>query len=186
MKQNNIREVLSHHPIIPVINFNDIDEVIPMIEKLKAKDIFCIEITLRTPIAFDAIRLAKEKFGTEFTVGMGTIVSKDQIAKAIELKVDFLVSPGLNSGLASHFEDSGIPFILGVATPSDIINGIQFGWDTFKFFPAHLFGGLNALKTYGQVFPQIKFCPTGGITEETYKSYLELENVISIGGSWLK
>ena len=186
MKQNNIREVLSHHPIIPVINFNDIDEVIPMIEKLKAKDIFCIEITLRTPIAFDAIRLAKEKFGTEFTVGMGTIVSKDQIAKAIELKVDFLVSPGLNSGLASHFEDSGIPFILGVATPSDIINGIQFGWDTFKFFPAHLFGGLNALKTYGQVFPQIKFCPTGGITEDSSQSYLALENVISIGGSWLK
>lgn len=117
---------------------------------------------------------------------MGTIVSKDQIAKAIELKVDFLVSPGLISGLASDFEDSGIPFILGVSTPSDIINGIQFGWDTFKFFPAHLFGGLNALKTYGQVFPQIKFCPTGGITEESYQSYLALENVISIGGSWLK
>jgi len=88
--------------------------------------------------------------------------------------------------LASHFEDSGIPFILGVATPSDIINGIQFGWDTFKFFPAQLFGGLNALKTYGQVFPQIKFCPTGGITEDSYQSYLALENVISIGGSWLK
>ncbi|NDC29285.1 MAG: bifunctional 4-hydroxy-2-oxoglutarate aldolase/2-dehydro-3-deoxy-phosphogluconate aldolase [Crocinitomicaceae bacterium] len=185
MKQNNIREVLSHHPIIPVINFNDIDEVIPMIEKLKAKNIFCIEITLRTPIAFDAIRLAKEKFGDEITIGMGTIVSKDQIAKAIELKVDFLVSPGLSSDLASHFEDSGISFILGVATPSDIINGLQFGWDTFKFFPAHLFGGLNALKTYGQVFPQVKFCATGGITEETYQSYLELGNVISIGGSWL-
>lgn len=186
MKQNNIREVLSHHPIIPVINFNDTDEVIPMIEKLKAKNIYCIEITLRTPIAFDAIRLAKEKFGAEITIGMGTIVSKDQIAKAIELKVDFLVSPGLSSGLASHFEDSGIPFILGVATPSDIINGIQFGWDTFKFFPAHLFGGLNALNTYGQVFPQIKFCPTGGITEDSSQSYLALENVISIGGSWLK
>ena len=97
-----------------------------------------------------------------------------------------MVSPGLSSGLASHFEDSGIPFILGVATPSDIINGIQFGWDTFKFFPAHLFGGLNALKTYGQVFPQIKFCPTGGITEDSSQSYLALENVISIGGSWLK
>ena len=186
MKQNNIREVLSHHPIIPVINFNDIDEVIPMIEKLKAKNIFCIEITLRTPIAFDAIRLAKETFGSEITIGMGTIVSKDQISKAIELKVDFLVSPGLTISLASHFEDSGIPFILGVATPSDIINGIQFGWDTFKFFPAHLFGGLNALKTYGQVFPQIKFCPTGGITEDSSQSYLALENVISIGGSWLK
>ena len=186
MKQNNIREVLSHHPIIPVINFNDIDEVIPMIQKLKAKNIYCIEITLRTPIAFDAIRLAKETFGSEITIGMGTVVSKDQIAKAIELNVDFLVSPGLSSGLATHFEDSGIPFILGVATPSDIINGIQFGWDTFKFFPAHLFGGLNALKTYGQVFPQIKFCPTGGITEDSSQSYLALENVISIGGSWLK
>ena len=186
MKQNNIREVLSHHPIIPVINFNDIDEVIPMIEKLKAKNIYCIEITLRTPIAFDAINLAKEKFGHEITIGMGTIVSKDQIAKAKELNVDFLVSPGLTISLASHFEDSGIPFIVGVATPSDIINGIQFGWDTFKFFPAHLFGGLNALKTYGQVFPNIKFCPTGGITEDSYQSYLALENVISIGGSWLK
>ena len=108
MKQNNIREVLSHHPIIPVINFNHIDEVIPMIQKLKAKNIYCIEITLRTPIAYDSIRLAKEKFGHEITIGMGTIVSKEQIAKAIELKVDFLVSPGLSSGLASHFEDSGI------------------------------------------------------------------------------
>ena len=186
MKQNNIREVLSHHPIIPVINFTNLDEVIPMIEKLKAKNIFCIEITLRTPIAFDAIRIAKETFGKDMCIGVGTIVSQDQIAKAIELNVDFLVSPGLNPSLASNFEDSGIPFILGVATPSDIINGIQFGWDTFKFFPAHLFGGLNALKTYGQVFPNIKFCPTGGITEDSYQSYLALENVISIGGSWLK
>ena len=186
MKQNNIREVLSYHPIIPVVNFTNLDDVVPMIEKLKAKNIYCIEITLRTPIAYDAIRLAKEKFGKEITIGMGTIVSKDQIAQAKELNVDFLVSPGLHPGLASDFEDSGIAFIVGVATPSDIINGLQFGWDTFKFFPAHLFGGLNALKTYGQVFPQIKFCPTGGITEETYQSYLELENVISIGGSWLK
>jgi 2-dehydro-3-deoxyphosphogluconate aldolase/(4S)-4-hydroxy-2-oxoglutarate aldolase len=186
MKQNNIREVLSHHPIIPVINFNDIDEVIPMIEKLKAKNIYCIEITLRTPIAFDAILLAKETFGKDISIGVGTTVSKEQIAKAKELNVDFLVSPGLATSLASHFEDSGIPFIVGVATPSDIINGLQFGWDTFKFFPAHLFGGLNALKTYGQVFPQIKFCPTGGITEDSCQSYLALENVISIGGSWLK
>ena len=186
MKQNNIREVLSHHPIIPIVNFTNLDDVIPMIEKLKAKNIYCIEITLRTPIAFEAIRITKEKFGKDMSIGVGTIVSEEQIAKAKELNVDFLVSPGLSSGLASHFEDSGIPFILGVATPSDIINGIQFGWDTFKFFPAHLFGGLNALKTYGQVFPNIKFCPTGGITEDSYQSYLALENVISIGGSWLK
>ena len=97
-----------------------------------------------------------------------------------------MVSPGISTPLVPYLEDSEIAFIPGVATPSDIILGLQLGWDTFKFFPAHIFGGLQALKTYGQVFPQIKFCPTGGITEETYKSYLELENVISIGGSWLK
>ena len=185
MKQNNIREVLSHHPIIPIVNFTNLDEVIPMIEKLKAKNIFCIEITLRTPIAFDAIRIAKETFGKDMCIGVGTIVSKEQIAKAKELNVDFLVSPGLTPSLASNFEDSGIPFIVGVATPSDIINGIQFGWDTFKFFPANLFGGLSALKTYGQVFPQVKFCATGGITEETHADYLAMDNIIAVGGSWL-
>jgi 2-dehydro-3-deoxyphosphogluconate aldolase/(4S)-4-hydroxy-2-oxoglutarate aldolase len=185
MKQNNIREVLSHHPIIPIVNFSNLDDVIPMIEKLKAKNIYCIEITLRTPIAFDAIRIAKETFGKEMSIGVGTIVSKEQIAKAKELNVDFLVSPGLATSLASHFEDSGIPFIVGVATPSDIINGLQFGWDTFKFFPANLFGGLNALKTYGQVFPQVKFCATGGITEETHADYLAMDNIIAVGGSWI-
>jgi 2-dehydro-3-deoxyphosphogluconate aldolase / (4S)-4-hydroxy-2-oxoglutarate aldolase len=186
MKQNKIREILSDHPIIPVVTFTNLDEVAPMMKKLKSKNIHCIEITLRTPIAFDAILLAKEKFGNDMRIGMGTIVSKDQINKAIELKIDFMVSPGISTPLVPYLEDSAIAFIPGVATPSDIILGLQLGWDTFKFFPAHIFGGLQALKTYGQVFPQIKFCPTGGITEETYKSYLELENVISIGGSWLK
>jgi 2-dehydro-3-deoxyphosphogluconate aldolase/(4S)-4-hydroxy-2-oxoglutarate aldolase len=87
--------------------------------------------------------------------------------------------------LAPHFEKSGIAFIPGVATPSEIIEGIQYGWDTFKFFPANLFGGLGALKAYGQVFPSIKFCPTGGITEESYPEYLALPNIISVGGSWM-
>lgn len=186
MTQNNIRGVLTQHRIIPVVTFTNLDQVTPMIEKLKSKNIHCIEITLRTEVAFDAIQFAKEKFGNEVTIGMGTIVSKDQIDKAIELNVDFLVSPGISASLASCFKDSALAFIPGVATPSDIILGLHLGLDTFKFFPAHLFGGLSALKTYGEVFPQVKFCPTGGITEDSYQSYLALENVISIGGSWLK
>jgi 2-dehydro-3-deoxyphosphogluconate aldolase/(4S)-4-hydroxy-2-oxoglutarate aldolase len=116
---------------------------------------------------------------------MGTVVKVEQIEKAIELGIDFMVSPGLNASLAPHFENSKIAFIPGVATPSEIIEGIQFGWDTFKFFPANLFGGLGALKAYGQVFPNIQFCPTGGITEETYPEYLALPNIISVGGSWM-
>ncbi len=186
MTQNNIREVLGKHLVIPVVTFTNLNEVDAKIDLLLKNDINCIEITLRTPVAYDAIQKVKENFGSEMTVGMGTVVLEAQIHKAIELQVDFMVSPGLHSGLAQQLMDSKIAFIPGVATPSDIINGLQFGWDTFKFFPAFLFGGVDALKTYGQVFPNVKFCPTGGITEASYRDYLALENVISVGGSWLK
>ena len=185
-KQNNIREVLAKHPIIPVVTFTNLDEVEAKMEVLLRNNAKCIEITLRTPVAYDAIQKVKENYGSEITVGMGTVVLEAQIRKAIELQVDFMVSPGLHGGLAEQLMASKIAFIPGVATPSDIINGLQFGWDTFKFFPAFLFGGVEALKTYGQVFPHLKFCPTGGLTEASYRDYLALENVISVGGSWLK
>ena len=185
MAQNDIRTVLSQHPTIPVVTFHHTDEVAPKMEALIARGIFCIEITLRTPAAFDCIALAKKLYGERCAIGMGTVVKVEQIEKAIELGIDFMVSPGLNASLAPHFENSKIAFIPGVATPSEIIEGIQFGWDTFKFFPANLFGGLGALKAYGQVFPNIKFCPTGGITEESYPDYLALSNIISVGGSWM-
>jgi 2-dehydro-3-deoxyphosphogluconate aldolase/(4S)-4-hydroxy-2-oxoglutarate aldolase len=185
-KQNNIREVLSKHQVIPVVTFNSLDEVGPKIEMLLSRNVNCIEITLRTAIAYDAIKKVLDLYGDKMTVGMGTVVLKEHIDAAVDLGIDFIVSPGLNIGLADDLEKSGIAFIPGVATPSDIISGLQFGWDTFKFFPAHLFGGIEALKTYGQVFPSLKFCPTGGITEETHKDYLALNNVISVGGSWIK
>ena len=185
-KQNNIREVLAKHPIIPVVTFTKLDEVDAKMEVLLRNNVKCIEITLRTPVAYDAIQKVKEDYGDQFTVGMGTVVLEQQIRKAIELQVDFMVSPGLHGGLAEQLMASKIAFIPGVATPSDIITGLQYEWDTFKFFPAFLFGGVEALKTYGQVFPHLKFCPTGGLTKESYLDYLALENVISVGGSWIK
>jgi len=160
--------------------------VVPQLEKLESQGVSCIEITLRTPISFDAIAEANRTFGQRMDIGVGTLVTNEQIEKAAELAVDFMVSPGISKALAPTFQSCGIPFIPGVATPSEIITGLELGWDTFKFFPAHLFGGLDALKTYGQVFPQVKFCPTGGIKAETYEHYLKLSNVISVGGSWLQ
>lgn len=186
MKQHNIRAILEKHPIIPVVTFHEVSEVVPQMEKLEAQGVSCIEITLRTPISFDAIAEAKRTFGQRMDIGVGTLVTNEQIEKAADLGVDFMVSPGISKALAPTFESCGIPFIPGVATPSEIITGLELGWDTFKFFPAHLFGGLDALKTYGQVFPQVKFCPTGGIKAETYEHYLKLHNVISVGGSWLQ
>tara|TARA_B100000767_G_scaffold258286_1_gene266870 strand:+ start:5485 stop:6045 length:561 start_codon:yes stop_codon:yes gene_type:complete len=185
MKQNNIRKTLLAHPVIPVVSFNSLEEVEPTINLLVKKGINCIEITLRNELAFSCISAAKALNISGFDVGIGTVVSEEQIHQAKEIGVDFMVSPGINENLSSALMDSEIPFIPGVATPSEIILGMQLGWDTFKFFPANLFGGVKALKTYGNVFPSILFCPTGGITEDTHQQYLELSNVVSVGGSWL-
>jgi 2-dehydro-3-deoxyphosphogluconate aldolase/(4S)-4-hydroxy-2-oxoglutarate aldolase len=185
MKQNNIRGVLEKHQVIPVVTIHNEEEVDGIINGLIEKGIFCIEVTLRTDFALSAIEVIKAKYGNKVAVGVGTVVSKEQIEAVKALNVDFIVSPGINADLGRYLMDSGIPFIPGVATPSDIILGMQLGWDTFKFFPANLFGGMDALKTYGQVFPSVIFCPTGGINGDTYASYLDLKNVISVGGSWM-
>lgn len=185
MKQNNIRKTLQEHPIIPVVSFNRLEEVQPTVELLINKGINCIEITLRNELAFSCIQAAKALNIEGFDVGIGTVVSEEQIRQAVEIGVDFMVSPGINKNLSNALMNSGIPFIPGVATPSEIILGMELGWDTFKFFPANLFGGIKALNTYGNVFPNILFCPTGGIAEDTHQNYLELSNVISVGGSWL-
>ena len=185
MPQNGIRNILQKNPLIPVVTFNNTNEVDSCVSKLKAEGIACMEITLRTDFAFDAIAYAKKTYGKDFLVGVGTIVSRSQVEKATALEVDFMVSPGISRSLAPYFEQSQIPFIPGVATPSEIIQGMQYGYDTFKFFPANLYGGIPALKTFGQVFPEIKFCPTGGINADTYKDFLALDNVIAVGGSWM-
>lgn len=185
MIQNNIRAVLEKNSLIPVVTFNSLEEVNPMIENLLSKNIHCIEITLRTPIAFDAIELAVKNFGDKIDVGIGTIINEKQIQKAVDLKVKFMVSPGLNAAIFDALENSKVAFIPGVATPSEIMTGIAKGWDTFKFFPANLFGGKDAIKAYGQLFPNVKFCPTGGINKDTFQEYLDLKNVICVGGSWM-
>ncbi len=185
MNQNGILALLKNHPIIPVVTINSLDEIEGIIKLLKENDIHCIEVTLRTTVAFEAIVQIKKQFGSAMSVGVGTIVSEEQIQKAKNSGVDFMVSPGINSNLAISFEESGIPFIPGVSTPSEIILGLQLGWKVFKFFPANLFGGEKAIQTYGSVFPDVTFCPTGGIDEKTSLNYLNLKNVVSVGGSWM-
>lgn len=185
MKQNNIRAVLSRHSLIPVVTFKDVDEVGPCVQHLLSQDIRCIEVTLRTSVAFEAIAHLKKYHGETIDIGVGTVIEAGQIARCKDLGVDFLVSPGLSEHLAEAFESSGIPFIPGVVTPSEIIRGMQLGWDTFKFFPASVFGGTGLLKSYATLFPALKFCPTGGITQADHQDYLALPNVLSVGGSWM-
>ena len=184
MLQNNIEAILKANPLIPVVTIENLDQVDEVYEKLSSQGINCIEITLRTEIAWEAIALFKERH-PDFQVGVGTIISSEDILKCVKLKVDFMVSPGLTASMIQQFDFSGIPFLPGVSTPSEIIRGIDMGWRVFKFFPADLFGGAKALKVYSNIFKNVSFCPTGGINKENYQSYLDLKNVISVGGSWL-
>ena len=185
MVQNNIRELLINHPIIPVVKIDSIDEVIPCINDLISKDIHCIEITLRTKCAIDAIKKAKKHFGDQFAVGVGTVINKTQITAVIDANVDFIVLPGVFPELREPLEQSNIPFLPGVMTASEIMQGASFGWNTFKLFPANLVGGINGIKTFAKVFTEIKFCPTGGVDKQNHLEFLAEESVISVGGSWL-
>jgi 2-dehydro-3-deoxyphosphogluconate aldolase / (4S)-4-hydroxy-2-oxoglutarate aldolase len=183
--QFNIEHLLNGNPLIPVVTINALSEVDTVYTQLKSSGISCIEITLRTAVSWEAIQLFKERYGDHFSVGVGTVVSVKDIERCKELQVDFLVSPGVSDTMIKALNTCGIPFLPGVATPSEIIRGLEAGWKVFKFFPADLFGGIKALKTYGSVFSEAKFCPTGGINESNYKDFLALENVLSVGGSWL-
>ena len=183
--QNNIQFLLKQNSIIPVVTINDMDEIEPIIYSLLDKNIKCIEVTLRTEIAFEAIEFIKNSYGEKICVGAGTVVNIQQIDKLEKIGVDFIVCPGFSSELVKSLLNCKIPFLPGVSTPSDIILGIGMGLKFFKFFPANLFGGISALKTYQLVFPEVSFCPTGGINKDSFNEYLELENVLSVGGSWM-
>ena len=183
--QNNIESILNQHSIIPVITINNINEIAPKINSVLDKNIKCVEVTLRTKVAFEAIEFIKKNYGHKICIGIGTVINIEQIHRAVKIGVDFIVSPGISEGLTRELIDSKIPFIPGISTPSDIVLGLSMGLSFFKFFPANLFGGIPALKTYQFVFPNAIFCPTGGINEDSYSEYLKLENVLSVGGSWM-
>jgi len=183
--QFGIRECLNNHPIVPVVNIASISQVAGTLAALESKNIRCIEITLRSGCAREAIEKAIVIKPKGFSVGVGTVVTPAQVDWCKELGVDFMVSPGVSNDLADAFEASEIPFIGGVMTPSEIITGMSRGWDTFKLFPFNIAGGTTALNSYAAVFSNVQFCPTGGIGVHNYEEVLALPNVISVGGSWV-
>lgn len=184
--QNNIRAVMHAHTLVPVVTFATLDHVDDFVAFLKKLDVHCIEITLRTPEGIKAIEYINKAYGAEMLTGAGTVINERQIKALKGVGTDFIVSPGLTPKLAEGLEKSGIPFLPGISTPSEIMQAKEFGFDTLKFFPANLFGGLKGLKAYGSVFPDIQFCPTGGVTKDTCNDYLNLPNVMAVGGSWFQ
>lgn len=184
--QHKIEQVLSGHSLVPVITFNEGDSPEKLMHYLVENGVKCIEITLRTPQGIKAIESLKKSFGDDVLVGAGTVTDSALLAPLKEIGTDFIVSPGFTSSLIEAMEKAGIPYLPGIATPSDVMQLKEMGLTHLKFFPANQFGGKSMLKTYGALFPDIKFCPTGGITAETSGEYLALKNVFAVGGSWFQ
>ena len=184
--QNNIRAVLQGHERVPVVTFNEGDDPVAFMRYLLNDGVKCIEITLRTPYGLPAIKAIREAFGKEVVIGAGTVLGPEQLPALKEAQTDFLVSPGATDALIDSMDESGMAYLPGAVTPSEIMHLRSRGLRTLKFFPAHLFGGKDALKAYGQLFPDVVFCPTGGIKKETSNEYLSLSNVFAVGGSWFQ
>jgi 2-dehydro-3-deoxyphosphogluconate aldolase/(4S)-4-hydroxy-2-oxoglutarate aldolase len=175
---------LAHARIVPVIVVKDAALAVPLARALVAGGLCMLEITLRTDGALDALRrIAAEVDGA--CVGAGTVVDRRQVAACRDAGAAFIVSPGLAEDIADTAQDEGLPLLAGVATPSDILRGLGHGLSTFKFFPAESLGGAAYLKALAGPFPQVRFCPTGGVTASNLPGYLALPNVVAAGGSWM-
>lgn len=177
-------DVLDLAPVMPVVVVEDAEQAVPLARALVEGGLPGIEITLRTPAALDAIeRVAQEV--PEAVVGAGTVVNGEQARAAAQAGARFLVSPGCTPTLAREMADTGLPALPGVATVSEAMALLELGLTELKFFPAEASGGAAFLKSLIGPLPQVRFCPTGGITARSAQSYLALANVGCVGGSWL-
>lgn len=179
----NIDEIMCSAPVIPVLVFDGSLDPAKLAEVLVEAGLPVIEVTLRTPYALDAIRAMSGVAGA--IVGAGTVLNDHMLGEAIDAGSKFNVSPGLTESLGRAAIASGVPFLPGVANAGDIMRGLDLGLSRFKFFPAEASGGIPALRALSAPFGDVKFCPTGGIREETAAQWLALESVTCVGGTWL-
>jgi 2-dehydro-3-deoxyphosphogluconate aldolase / (4S)-4-hydroxy-2-oxoglutarate aldolase len=177
-----IDEIMRAAPVIPVLVLDEERDWAELAETFVTAGLPVLEVTLRTPLALDAIRQMAQVPGT--IVGAGTVLNEAQLAQAIDAGSRFIVSPGLTNPLALAARDTAIPFLPGVATAADIMRGLDLGLDRFKFFPAVTSGGIPALQALSGPFGSVRFCPTGGIRPETAREWQALEAVLCVGGSW--
>lgn len=177
-------ELFAQGAVVPVIVIKDLADAVPMAKALLAGGIRVLEVTLRTPVAMDAIKLLAEQV-PEAIVGAGTVTTAAQLEQVIAAGAKFAISPGLTRELLQAGKDSAIPLIPGIASISELMEGTGLGYTHFKFFPAEAAGGVKTLKSIHGPFSDIRFCPTGGINEKNYLEYLALPNVSCVGGSWI-
>ncbi len=178
-----IDAIMTAAPVIPVLVIERLEEAVPIAETLVEGGLPVLEVTLRTAVALEAIRAMRCVPGA--IVGAGTVLDPAQLGAAREAGAAFIVSPGLTDRLAEAAVVSGLPFLPGIATASEVMRARDHGFSRLKFFPAMASGGLPALNGLAAIFREMRFCPTGGITAETAGDWLASPAVACVGGSWL-
>jgi 2-dehydro-3-deoxyphosphogluconate aldolase/(4S)-4-hydroxy-2-oxoglutarate aldolase len=176
--------MLAGIPVIPVITLDQVEDAVPLANALVAGGLKVLEVTLRTEAAVEGIRQII-KHVPEAIVGTGTVCSEEQIRLSEDLGCQFMISPGATDKLLSIGSQSSVPFLPGISTVSELMRGMEYGLENFKFFPAEVAGGAPVMKAMAGPFPNIKFCPTGGIGLGNALDYLTLPNVMCVGGSWI-
>jgi 2-dehydro-3-deoxyphosphogluconate aldolase/(4S)-4-hydroxy-2-oxoglutarate aldolase len=178
------KDIFAAGPIVPVLVINKVEEALPIAEALLAANVKVLEVTLRTPAALDVINtIAKEL--PEAIIGSGTVTNRQQLQQSYDAGAKFAISPGLTKDLLQAGNEGNIALIPGISSISELMDAADYGYDHLKFFPAEASGGVNAIKSIGGPFPDIRFCPTGGINLKNVRDYLALPNVVCCGGSWL-
>ena len=177
-------EMLQRAPVLPVLVIERVEDAVPLARALVEGGLPVLEVTLRSEAALESIaRIKAEVDGV--ICGAGTVVQGSTVEDLEEVGADFAVSPGYTTSLGEALRLSRIPLLPGIATASELMVGLELGYSVFKFFPAEAMGGVTTLKGLSGPFPQARFCPTGGISPDNLKSYLDLPSVVTAGGSWV-
>lgn len=176
--------VLDVSPVIPVVVLDDVSAAVPLARALLAGGVGIVELTLRTPSALDAVRAVATEV-PEIILGVGTVVSADDVARAVDAGAQFLVSPGTTRSMVQAARDRDVQLLPGVATVSEALLALELGLHELKFFPAEQSGGAAFLGALRSPLPQLRFCPTGGVSPGNAADYLGLSNVGCVGGSWI-
>lgn len=170
--------------IVPVVVLNKLEDTLPTIGALVRGGLPVAEITFRTSCAADAIRLAVKEY-PDALIGAGTVITAEQCEQAIACGAKFIVSPGLSAAVAKVCKEKNVPYFPGLVTPTEVIAALDLGLNMLKFFPASNFGGLKTIKAICAAFPQVKFMPTGGVSEDNVLEFLSYDKIFACGGSWM-
>lgn len=181
---NEVLKKMGQIGIIPVVVLNDVKDAKPLAKALLDGGLPCAEVTFRTEAAEESIRVMAEEY-PQLLVGAGTVLTTEQVDRAVAAGAKFIVSPGLNPKVVRYCLDKGVPVTPGVVTPGEIEKALELGLDVVKFFPAEPSGGLPMIKAMAAAYTKLKFMPTGGINAENVVDYLKSDKILACGGSWM-